>query len=153
MERLVSTMQDQIRILKKDLKEANEQIAAHKASIPPVAAMGAIPAPAAATAADAQPPPVAPARYIYQDYGEEPPFYHPPLRQMDRRPPRCFFCGGEGHFMSTCTVLAGLLRQQARTSAHAPPRGQILKLPPQEDDSHPNPIVQLNCWRGLLRPR
>ena len=37
MERLVSTMQDQIRILKKDLKEANEQIAAHKATTPPVA--------------------------------------------------------------------------------------------------------------------
>ena len=43
MERLISTMQDQIRLLKKDLKEANEQIAAHKA------AMAAIPTPAAAT--------------------------------------------------------------------------------------------------------
>ena len=30
MERLVSTMQDQIRLLKKDLKEANEQIAVHR---------------------------------------------------------------------------------------------------------------------------
>ena len=38
MERLVSTMQDQIRLLKKDLKEANEQIAAHRAAAPPVAA-------------------------------------------------------------------------------------------------------------------
>ena len=61
MERLVSTMQDQIRILKKDLKEANEQIAAHKAATPPVAAMAAIPSPTAATAAAAQPPPAAPA--------------------------------------------------------------------------------------------
>ena len=34
MERLVSTMQDQIRILKKDLKEANEQITTHKAVAP-----------------------------------------------------------------------------------------------------------------------
>ena len=39
MERLVSTMQDQIRLLKKYLKEANEQIAAHGTAAPPVAAM------------------------------------------------------------------------------------------------------------------
>ena len=32
MERLVNSMQDQIRILKKDLKEANEQIATHTAA-------------------------------------------------------------------------------------------------------------------------
>ena len=148
MERLVSTMQDQIRILKKDLKEANEQIAAHKAATPPVAAMAAIPAPTAATAAAAQPPPAAPARHVYQDYGEEPPFYRPPRRQMDRRPPRCFLCGEEGHFVSNCParpVLQRLLRQQVRASARAPPRGQILELPPQEDDSHPNSNVQLNC--------
>ena len=101
MDHLVSTMQDQIRLLKKDLKEANEQIAAHKAAVPPVAAMAVIPAPTAATAAAAQPPPAAPPRHIYQDYGEEPPFYRPPCRQMDRRPPRCFLCG-EGHFVSNC---------------------------------------------------
>ena len=138
MERLISTMQDQIRLLKKDLKEANEQIAAHKATTPPVASMAAIPAPSASTAAATQPPPAAPARHIYQDYGEEPPFY---------RPPRCFLCG-EGHFVSNCPaqpVLQRLLRQQARASARAPPRGQILELPPQEDDSHPNPNMQLNC--------
>ena len=71
-------MQDQIRILKKDLKEANEQIAAHRATTPPAAAMAAIPAPAAATAAAAQPPLAPPTRHIYQDYGEEPPFHRPP---------------------------------------------------------------------------
>ena len=60
MERLVNTMQDQIRILKKDLKKANEQITALKAATPPVAAMAAIPTPTAATAAAAQPPPAAP---------------------------------------------------------------------------------------------
>ena len=87
MERLVSTMQDQIRLLKKDLKEANEQIAAHRTAAPPVTAMAAVPAPTAATAAAAQPPPAAPARHVYPDYGEEPPFYCPPRRQMDRRPP------------------------------------------------------------------
>ena len=81
MERLVSTMQDQIRILKKDLKEANEQIAAHKAAAPPVATLAAIPAPAAATTAAAQPLPAAPARHVYHDYGEEPPFYRPPRRK------------------------------------------------------------------------
>ena len=51
MDRLVSTMQEQIRLLKKDLKEANEQIAAHRTSAPPVATMAAVPAPIAATAA------------------------------------------------------------------------------------------------------
>ena len=43
MERLVSTMQDQIQILKKDLKEANEQIAAHKAAATPANALAAVP--------------------------------------------------------------------------------------------------------------
>ena len=148
MECLVSTMQDQIWILKKNLKEANEQIATHKAATPPVAVMAAILAPAAAIAAAAQPPPAAPARHVYQDYCEEPPFNCPPHRQMDRRPPRCFLCGEEGHFVSNCParmVLQCILRQQVRTSACAPQQGQILELPPQEDDSHPNPNVQLNC--------
>ena len=77
MERLVSTMQDQIRILKKDLKEANEQIAAHKAAATPANALAAVPAP---TVAAAQPPPPtpAPARHLYQEYSEDPPFYRPP---------------------------------------------------------------------------
>ena len=117
MERLVSTMQDQIRILKKDLKEANEQITAHKAAAPTVTAMAAVPAP---TAAAAQPPPPAPARHLYQDHREEPPFYRPPRRQMDQRPPRCFLCGEEGHFVSNCParpVLQHLLRQRPRTSS------------------------------------
>ena len=43
MERLVNSMQEQIRILK-DLKDANEQIATHKATPPPAAAMAATPA-------------------------------------------------------------------------------------------------------------
>ena len=67
MERLVSTMQDQIRLLKKDLKEANEQITAHRTAALPVAAMATVPAPTAVTAAAAQPPPAAPACHIYQD--------------------------------------------------------------------------------------
>ena len=141
MERLVNMMQDQIRILKKDLKEANEQIAAHKAAAPPVTTLAAVPV---STAAAAKPPPPAPARHLYQDYSEEPPFYRPPRRQMDRRPQRCFLCGEEGHFVSNCParpVLQRLLRQQARRS----PRGQILELPHKEDDSLSNPKVQLNC--------
>ena len=148
MESLVNTMQDQIRILKKDLKEANEQITAHKVAAPPVTAMAAVSAPTVATAAAAQPPPPSSTRHIYQDYSEEPPFYRPPHRQMDRRPPLCFLCREEGHFVSNCParpVLQCLLRQQARASARRPPRGQILDLPPQEDYSHSNPIMQLNC--------
>ena len=54
MERLVSTMQYQIRLLKKDLKAANEQITAHRTAAPSVAA---VPAP---TAVAAQSPPAAP---------------------------------------------------------------------------------------------
>ena len=139
MERLVNSMQDQIRILKKDLKETNEQIAAHKATVPTAAAMAAIPAPTTTTAAAAQASPAAPARHIYQDYGEEPNFYLPPRRQMDRRPPRCFLCGEEGHFVSNCLarpVLQRLLRQQACASARAPRTNtgaadQRGRLPPQ----------------------
>ena len=142
MERLVSTMQEQIQLLKKDLKEANKQIAAHRTTTPPVAA---VPAP---TTAATQPSPAAPARHIYQDYSEEPPFCHPPRRQLDRHPTRCFLCGEEGHFVSNCPahpVLLHLLHQQARASARSPPRGQILELPANEDDSHPNSNVHLNC--------
>ena len=150
MECLVSTMQDQIQILKKDLKEANEQIAAHMAAAPPANALATVPA---STVAAAQPPPPAPApaRHLYQEYSEDPPFYRPPpppLRQMDRQPPRCFLCGEEGDFVSNCParpVLQHLLRQQALASAYGPPRGQILELPQPEDDSQAHPNVQLNC--------
>ena len=147
MERLVSTMQDQIRILKKDLKEANEQIASHKAAAPNANALATVPAPTVA-AAQSPPPAPAPARHLYQEYSEDPPFYCPPRRQMNRRPPRCFLCGEEGHFISNCParpVLQRLLRQQARASARGPPRGQILELPHPEDDSQPHPNVKLNC--------
>ena len=148
VERLINTMQDQIRILKKHLREANEQIATHKANAPTAAAMVAIAPPTTTTAAAAQAPPAAPVRYIYQDYGEEPYFYRPPRRQMDRRPPRCFLCGEEGHFVSSCParpILQRLLHQQARVSARAPPRAQILELPTNEDDSNPNSNVHLDC--------
>ena len=78
VEHLINTMQDQIRLLKKDLREANEQIAAHKANTPTAATMAAVLAPTT-TAAAAQAPPAAPACHIYQDYSEEPNFYrHPP---------------------------------------------------------------------------
>ena len=147
MERLVNTMQDQIQILKKDLKEANKQIAAHKAAAPPVNALAAVPAPAVA-AAQPPPPAPAPARHLYQNYSEELPFYLPPRLQMDRRPPLCFFCGEEGHFVSNCParpVLLRLLRQQALASAHGLPLEQTLKLQHQEDGlpSSPQRAVKL----------
>ena len=82
MERLVNTMQDQIRILKKDLKEAHEEIAAHKTTATPANALAAVPAPAIA-AAQPSPPVPAPTRHLYQEYNEDPPFYRPPRRQMD----------------------------------------------------------------------
>ena len=97
MERLVNSMQNQIRILKKDLKEANDQITTHKAAAPPSAAMAVIPTPASTVAAAAQAPPTAPTLH---DYGEEMTFHHSPRRQPDHRPPRCFLCGEEGHFVS-----------------------------------------------------
>ena len=87
MEQLVISMQDQIQILKKDLKEANEQIATHKAAAPPAAAMAAIPAPAKAAAAAAQAPTTTPARHVYHDYGEEINFHPPPRRQLYTSPP------------------------------------------------------------------
>ena len=56
MERLISVMQDQIRLLKKDLKEAHDQITTNQASATPTAALAASPA---ATVAAAHPPPLA----------------------------------------------------------------------------------------------
>ena len=143
MKRLISTMQDQIRLLTKDLKDAYEQISMLKASATPAAALVAIPAPTVAAAqppppAPAQPPPPVTARHLYQGYPEETPYYKPPCQQSDRRPPRYFLCGEEGHFVSNCRacpVLQCLLRQQAHAGARGPPRGQILVLPPTEDDS------------------
>ena len=44
MERLISSMQDQIRFLKKDLKEAHNQISTHQAAATPTTALAATPA-------------------------------------------------------------------------------------------------------------
>ena len=137
MEQVILSMQDQIRILTKDLKSAHEQMASQPAPATPTAALAA--SPAATVAANqpppmaiAQPPPYPPACHLYQDYGEEGPYFRPPCRQQERRPPRCFLCDEEGHFAYCCparSVLQRLLRQQAREPARSPPRGQILALP------------------------
>ena len=97
MERLIAAMQDQIRLLKKDLKEAHDQISVHQASTTPTAALAASPTATVAAAhpppltqppslaaaqppplATAQPPPYPPARHLYQDYAEEGPYFRPP---------------------------------------------------------------------------
>ena len=153
MECLIYTMQDQIRLLKKNLKDAHDQIATHKAAATPTAALAAIPSPTIAAAqppppAPTQPPHPAPARHLYQGYPEEPPYYQLPRRQSGRRSPRCFLCGEEGHFVSNCPArpaIQHLLRQQECAGVRGPPRGQILELPPAEDNSHNPPNVQLNC--------
>ena len=83
MERLISSMQDQIMLLKKDLKDAHEQIATHQATTTPTAALAATPA---STVAAAQPPPPASAQlspsapvcHLYQGYPEENPYFQPP---------------------------------------------------------------------------
>ena len=167
MERLISAMQDQIRLLKKDLKEANDQISTHQATATPTIALAATSAVIVAAAhlpplaqpsplATAQPPPSSPACHLYQDYPEEGPYFRPPRRQPGRRPPRCFLCGEEGHFVSHCparSVLQRLLRQQTSDNACGPPRGQVLELPPAEDGDQNSPHAHLNCYGGHLRPR
>ena len=140
MERLVNSMQDQIRVLKKDLEEANEQIATHKAT-PPSAAMAATPA-TSTVAAASQAPPTAPARHIDHEYGDE-----INLPRLPRRIPCCFLCGEEGHVAANCPARP-ILQQQVRTSAHNPPQGPIRELPTAKDDSHPSPKVHLNLLEG-----
>ena len=160
IEQIVLSMQDQIRILTKDLKKAHEVMASQAAAATPTAALAATPAatvaaaqpppvaspPAIANAhlppaaplpplATAQPPPYPPGCQMCPDYGEEVPYFRAPRRQPDRRPPRCFLCDEEGHFAYRCpahSFLQRLLRQQARETAHGPARGQVLELPPPE---------------------
>ena len=103
IEQIVLSMQDQIRILTKDLKKAHEQMASQAAADTPTAALVAPPAatvdaaqpppitlpPAMANAhppptaplpplATAQPPPYPPGRQMYHDYGEEGPYFRSP---------------------------------------------------------------------------
>ena len=171
MEQLILFMQDQIRILTKDLKSAHEQMASQSAAATPTAALAALPAATVAAVqpppvvsppamdiahpppaaplpplATAQPPPYPPARQLYQDYEEEGPYFRPPRRQQDRRPPRCFLCDEEGHFAYRCparSILQRLLRQQARETTHGPPRGQVLELPAAQS-SQGSPQGHLN---------
>ena len=171
IEEIVLSMQDQIRILTKDLKRAHEQMASQAAAATPTAAFAAT---SAATVAASQPPPVAsppaianthpppaaplpplataqpppypPGHQMYHDYGEKGPYFRAPCRQPDRRPPHCFLCDEEGHFAYRCparSLLQCLLRQQARETAHGTARGQVLELPAPEG-SQGSPQGHLN---------
>ena len=171
IEQIVLSMQDQIRILTKDLKKAHEQMVSQATAATPTAALAATPAatvaaaqpspiaspPAMANAspppttplpplATAQPPPYPPGRQMYHDYGEEDSYFRSPRRQPDRRPPRCFLCDEEGHFAYCCparSLLQRLLRQQARETAHGPPRSQVLELPAPEGSQGPPEAFKL----------
>ena len=113
MEQIILSMQDQIRILTKDLKSVHEQMASQAtaatptstlatpsaatvaaAQPPPVAVPPAMasahPPPAAPlpTLATAQPPPYPPGRQLYPNYGGEGPYFRPPRQHPDRRPQR-----------------------------------------------------------------
>ena len=118
---------------------------------PPSLAAAQPPPPAAAQPpplATAQPPPYPPACHLYQDYADEGAYFRSPRRQQDRRPPRCFLCGEEGHFVSHCparSVLQRSLCQQARDTACGPPRRQVLELPLADDDSQGSTQAHLNC--------
>ena len=164
-------MQDQIRILTKDLKSAHEQMASQATAATPTTALAAPPAATVAAAqpppiasppamasthpppaaplpplATAQPPPYPPGRQLYPDYGEEGPYFRSPRQQPDRRPQRCFLCDEEGHFAYRCparSLLQCLLRQQARETAPGPPRSRVLELPAPES-SQGSPQGHLN---------
>ena len=164
MEQIILSMQDQIRILTKDLKSAHEQMASQATAATPTAAFAG---PSTATVAATQPPPVTappvmasahlPSAALlpplataqsppYPDYGEEGPYFWSPRWQPDRRPQRCFQCDEEGHFAYRCparSLLQRLLRQQARETAHGPPRGQVLELP-APDSNQGSPQGHLN---------
>ena len=107
MERLIASMQDQIRILTEGHKNTYERMAAQQASTTPTAALAAPPIAMVVAArppplahppsvsasqrpplATAQLPPYPPARHLYQDYAGEGPYFRPPHQQQDRRPPR-----------------------------------------------------------------
>ena len=165
MDRLILSMQDQIRILTKDLKSAHEQMATQSAPATPTAALAcrysgcrssASSRPAtsygcrspassrsatitsyrsAASIPSCSPP-------VSGLWGEGP-YFRPPRRQQDRRSPRCFLCGKEGHFVTHCparSVLQRLLHQQPREPTRGSPRGQVLELPAADDSQG-----HLNC--------
>ena len=111
-------MQEQIRLLQKDLEDVRSQIARSPATT----------ATTATTASPSiQPPP--PARHTYQEFAEG-----APRRPRGQPPSLCFLCGEEGHLTSKCLTLQRLLRQ--------PTPARLLERP-----SEPK-VAQVECRVG-----
>ena len=160
MERFITSMQEQIRILTKDLKSAHEQMAAQQASATPTAALATPPIARVAAAhlppfaqppslAAAQPPPLAtaqlppypPARHLYQHYVDEGPYFRPPHRQQDRRPPPASYVAKRA-ILSPTALLAPF------SSAYCANKCGIPPAVPQEDKSW----SCLRQMRGIKAP-
>ena len=136
VDQLVTAMQDQMQILQKNLKDATDGFAAATTT----------PAPAAATPVPPAAPPAAPTLHVY-DYVDGMDYRRVPRRPPMRRPPQCYLCDEEGHFVTNCPArqeFQRLMHQQAHVGPRAPPQGRVLERPAPEDDPATSLNVQLN---------
>ena len=125
-----------MKLLQKNSKESPSETAA--ATKPPSAAMAAV--------ATAQPPPAPHSRRTY-DYEDDRDYRRPRRRSSTGRPPRCYLCEEEGHFVSNCTIRQEFhqyRRQALRDRQRNSPQGRLLELPAPGDDVDTNQAVQVN---------